>query len=244
MKIYIITFIAILLMFYADDGKAQQRNSYWINGVAGLNSNWIMNQNAYGNQEMEYATAFGLAGGIGASFFYSNDWGMNTSLFLNQSGQNYSGYQGGAPAERKLKLTYLEIPLLVMRQIPYMNFPTWVSAGPGIMILLKAKQDYSRKEGGSVLPNPEGMVNGDVTERFMPVDITMNIAINRMVSLDYFRKMMFLFSVNSSFGLFDISKPEWRIPNTHDVYGRSHNFYIGAKVGLMYKAGRIGGRRW
>ena len=162
---------------------------------------------------------------------------------MSRLGQNYSGEQGGASAKRKVRLTYIEVPFMWMRQIPYREYPTWISAGPNIMVLVKANQEYSR-DGGSKLPNPDGMASGEVTERFKPVDVALNFSLNRMVELTYSRSIMFLFSINSSFGLLDINSKEYQLPNTHDIYASSHNFYIGVKFGLMFKVGRVGGSRW
>jgi len=55
---------------------------------------------------------------------------------------------------------------------------------------------------------------------------------------------MFLLNINTSIGLLDINKTEWQIPNTHNAYGRSHNFYMGVKLGLMFKGGTIGSTPW
>jgi hypothetical protein len=223
--------------------KAQQAHSVWFNAVLGVNSAWIMNQNAYGNQEFEYATSFGPNGGIGATYFYQRHWGVNGSLLLSQTGQNYSGYQAGGVADRKIKLTYLEVPLLIMKDLRAFQYPTWISFGPDVLILLNANQDYSR-EGGNSLPNPDGMIDGAVKDRYKPIDIALNFSVNRMYNIDYFRKLMFLVSANTAVGLTDINTKEWQIPNTHDIYRGSHNFYIGIKLGMMFKVARVGGRRW
>jgi len=244
MKLKILCLLPVILLIFTVSSRSQQVNSFWLHGITGLNSIWILNQNAYGNPEMAYATTFGLTGGLGASYFMSREWGMNGSLYLSKLGQNYSGEQSGAMADRKVKLTYLEMPVLFMRQIPYMNYPTWISAGPGIRFLLKANQEYSREEGGQPLPNESGMMDGDVTDRFKPIDIALNFSINRMVELNYSRSIMFIFSFDSSFGLTDINDSDWQIPNTHGEYAGSHNFYIGVKAGLMFKAARFGGSRW
>lgn len=244
MKLKILCLLPVVLLLFTFSGRSQQIHTFWLSSSAGLNSDWILNQNAYGNPEMAYATTFGLTGGLGASYFMSRDWGMSGSLFLSKLGQNYSGEQSGAMADRKVKLTYLELPIMFMRQIPYMNYPTWISAGPDIRFLVKANQDYSREDGGQALPNQAGMMNGDVTDRFKPIDIAINFSINRMVELNYSRSVMFLFSIDSSFGLTDINDTDWQIPNTHGVYAGSHTFYIGVKAGLMFKAARFGGSRW
>jgi len=243
MKKYFPGLIVIFILMLFSEVKAQQVRSLWIDGVAGLNNNWILNQNAYGNQEMEYATTFGYTAGAGVSYFYNRQWGYNASLLISKMGQNYAGFQAGGEAKRKTKLTYLEVPLLLMRQIPYTNYPTWISFGPDILILLKANQEYSRK-GGAELPKPIGMASGDVTDRFKRADIALNISINRMIDVNRYSKTMFLFSINSAIGITDINTPDWQIPNTHGIYGKSHNFYIGIKAGMMFKVARLGGAYW
>lgn len=243
MKKFILSLVGLLFVLLAVHVNAQQPRTLWLHGAAGINSNWILNQNAYGNQEMEYATSFSISGVAGFSYFYNKKWGVGGSVNMSNIGQSYSGIQAGAEAKRSVKIHYIEVPFTLMRQIPYMNYPTWVSAGPDFLILVKAKQDYSRV-GGSPLPNPDGMAVGDITERFNPVDIAFTVSANRMVELNYFRSIMFLLSVNSTFGLTDINAREWRIANTHDIYARSQNFYIGVKIGLMFKVARFGGSRW
>ncbi len=243
MKKYILSLAIIILVFLKTEVHSQQRGSLWFNVVSGGNSTWIVNQNAYGNQEIEYSAAFGFTGGVGVSYFHNRDWGFTGSFLASQLGQNYKGYQAGAVAQRKIKLMYLELPLMVMRGIRGTQYPTWVSFGPDIMLLLNARQDYSR-DGGSPLPNPEGMIVKDTKERFNNVDVALNLSINRMYALDYSRKMMILFSLNSAIGFTDINKSAWQIANTHDHYGKSRNLYIGAKVGIMYNVKRLGIRYW
>ncbi len=234
----------LLLFVLSFNTQAQQVGSLWLNGAVGLNSNWILNQNAYGNQEMEYAISFGLTGGLGVNYFISRKWGMSGSAFLTQAGQNYSGEQGGAMATRKIKSTYLEVPVLVMRKFKHMRYPTWISAGPDFMILTKVRQEYRRVEGGIQLPNEEGMIEGDIRERFNPVNIALNVSLSRMVETNYLKSKMLLFSLNSSFSLHDINSAQWKIPNTHNIYQPSHNFYIGAKISLMFKVARMGVSGW
>lgn len=243
MKKLKLIYIALFILLNSSELKAQQVRSLWLNVVAGGNSCWILNQNTYGNQEFEYATAFGFTGGLGVTYFQKRHWGMNGSVLFTQMGQNYSGVQAQGDADRKVRLNYVEVPLLLMKDIPYMAYPTWFSFGPDVFILLNANQLYSRI-GGNPLPNPDGMKEGNVKGRYKPVDVAFNFSVNRMYNLDYFRKMMFLFSINTSVGLTDINSTDWQIPNTHDIYGGSHNFYIGMKVGLMFKVARIGRSRW
>ncbi len=255
MNKYSLKLAAILVLFNTFTGMAQHRRSafahrspltmgsIWVSGFAGLNSNWIMNQNAYGNQEIEYAPTFGATAGLGANFFYNRDWGYGGSICLSKFGQNYKGWQAGAEALRKVKLTYVEVPLVFMRQLSGMIFPTWISVGPDVMILVKANQDYIR-DGGSQLPNPDGMISGDVKERFKPVDVALHLAISSMFDFDRSRKQLLLFSINSSIGVTDINTVQWQIKNTHNSYGGGHNFYVGFKAGMMLKASKARRYRW
>ena len=243
MKKYIPSLTAILMLVYSLNVMAQQTRSLWVNGAAGLNSSLILNQSAYGNQEMAYSPTAGLTGGLGVNYFINKVWGLSGSTLISCLGQKYSGVQAGADAKRQVKLTYIEVPLMLMRQIHDLEYPTWISAGPDIMILLNAKQEYSR-EGGSELPNPAAMAAGDVTDRFRPLDLALNVSLNRMIELNYSRKVMFLFSINSSLGLLDINRADWHLENTHNIYASSHNFYIGAKFGLMFKVKKYGYSHW
>ena len=238
-----LVYIILFMLLLSAEVKSQQVHSLWISAVSGFNNNWILNQNAYGNQEFEYSSRFGLAGGLGVTYFYRKHWGFNGSLLVSQMGQNYSGYQAGGVADRKIKLSYVEVPLLFMKDIPYFQYPTWFSFGPDVLILLNANQKYARN-GGNPLSNPEGMIDGNVKDRYKPIDIAVNFAVNRMYNLDYFRKMMLFFSVNSTVGLTDINTTEWQIPNKHNIYKGSHNFYIGIKFGIMFKTARLSAHRW
>lgn len=235
-KPLLLNFFFLLLACAA---KSQPNESVWIHGVGGVNSVWLFNQNAYGNQEMDYATTFGLSGGLGISYFKSKTLGFGGAIMLDKLGQAYSGDQAGANAKRNVRLTYIEVPLTLMRQVPYMRPSCWIEVGPDFMILTKAKQTYSREPGGAPLPNADGMAEGDITSRFKPVDIALHFSFNRMVELNYSRNMMFLFSINSTLGLLDVNVKKWQIPNTHGVYAGSHNFYIGVKAGMLFKVSRF-----
>ena len=104
MKKFISIIISILELVLSQKVNSQQVGSVWLNGAIGLNSNWILNQNAYGNSEMAYSTSLGFTGGIGVNLFNSRKWGMRSSFLMTKLGQNYSGDQNGAEAIRKVKL--------------------------------------------------------------------------------------------------------------------------------------------
>jgi hypothetical protein len=104
-------------------------------------------------------------------------------------------------------------------------------------VLLNAQQEYYRK-GGDPLPNPEGMKVGDIRERFNKTDVALNFAINKMYKMNSSDNVMFLLSFNTAIGLTDINSIEWKTPQIDGTYSGSHNFYIGIKAGLMFKASK------
>ena len=63
MKKYIQQLVIITIVILSAQVHAQQKRSVWVNVLSGINNTWIINQNAYGNQEVEYSSAFGLTGG-------------------------------------------------------------------------------------------------------------------------------------------------------------------------------------
>jgi hypothetical protein len=243
MRKYIRGLLITFIFIVAGHAQAQQKGSLWFSAIAGLNSTLILNQNTYGNPEMPYMPTFGLTGGIGAVYFNNHDWGISGTMLVSKLGQNYKGEQAGGEAKRKVKLYYVEVPLLLMKKISGIKKPLWISIGPDLLFLLKAQQDYSR-DGGTPLPNPEGMASGDIRERFRTTDIAVNFSVSRSYALDRAESKLLFISLNSALGITDINEAEWQFPNVYSEYGKSHNFYIGAKVALMIIGGRFGGRSW
>jgi len=237
MKKTLTLLIILFLITLSFDVKAQKAKSLWIDLRGGLNTSFIVNQNAYGNGELDYATTFGFTAGLGTSYFLTDVWGINASFTWAKIGQNYSGMQSSGDATRKVKLNYLELPLLAMRKIEGAKVPTWIAFGPELMFLTGAKQDYHRKDGGPLLKG-ENMLEGntDIKERFKPVDIAMNITFSKMYDIYENSKFRLLITANMAYGLTDMNSKDWRIPNMKNKYDGSHNFYIGMKVGVMYRA--------
>lgn len=240
MKRYLLYSCTLFLLMHATIANAQEKRSKWINIIGGFNIPLIVTQNAYGNPEFEYFPTLSLTGGVGMSYFIDTEWGLNGSILVTKLGQNYKGIQSGGDAERKVKLLYLEVPFIAMKKVINIKTPVWLSFGPDFFYLLNARQEYQRT-GGNPLPYPEGMAEGDVKERFNPLDVSLNIAASQFYSLNKLNKAnskMLLVSLNTSWGLTDINSEEWKTPQPDGTYNGSHNFYIGMKFGLMFNTVR------
>lgn len=235
MKKIITCAFLVLLLTRSLFSIAQRENSSWISASFGLNSSWILNQNAYGNQELEYSPKFCFSGG--ASYkYYLHGYGYSLGLGIGNLGENYAGEMAGAEATRKVNLTYVMLPIMGMYDLGGYPQHKWLSFGPQFMYLLSAQQTFTRLSGGRSIANPEMMMlgNTDVIKRFNPVDVMLAFDISNIYELQVSDKIRSLLSFYGAVGLTDINRKDYRMPNIHMVYGGSHNLYIGIHVGIMY----------
>lgn len=214
---------------------SQPAKSTWLTTQIGLTSNWILNQNAYGNQEMEYGTKFGILPGLGVNHYINKKYGIGTGIGFINLGQNYHGEQSGAKATRKVSLNYIQVPILAMKQLCDPQHPCWLTFGPQLMFLTSGSQKYSREEG-TPLPNPEYLPEGkkDVTKWYKPFDVMLNVGFSNLYTMRTNDKVRMILSFNAALGLTDINAKNYQIPNIHDEYRASRNFYFGAHLGLMF----------
>lgn len=241
-KIFALTIFATLLANSLST-LGQGIKSSLVSVDFGMNNTMILNQNTYGNQEMPYSPKFGFSG-LASYKHFINNYGYSLGLGFINMGQKYVGDMAGTYTRRKINLACLQVPLTVMYNLRGKHHHTWLSAGPQFMILLSARQDFDR-EAGRVLPNPELLINGntDVINRFNPADVMLNFEVSRLFAfratniLPYkpAGKLMWSASLDGSIGITDINQQAYQLENTHNVYGGSHNFYIGMKIGLMLK---------
>jgi len=231
-KIHLLILAVLLLIVYGVN--AQTPNSNWADASVGLNSTWIINQNVYGNMRMEYSTTFGMTGGLGYCHIANDKFAFKSSIGICTLGQKYNASQENEYATRTLKLTYLQIPLLFMRNMPLASDFTWVAIGPELLFLVGLKHEF-KASSGYILESPDFLIPGNPKDKFKTFDMALNFSLNKMYQLKETNKLMFLFTVNTTIGLLDINAKEWQIPNLVGDYRSSHNFYIGIKTGLMYK---------
>jgi len=194
MKTLRILGISGLIALIAGSVVAQPAKSTWLTTSLGITSDWVINQNAYGNQEMEYGTKFGVTPSLGVNHYIDRKYGIGTGIAFINLGQNYQGEQSGAKATRKVNLNYIQVPLMVMRQLCDPQHPCWLSIGPQLMFLTSASQKYTR-EDGDPLRNPEYLPEGktDVSKWYKPFDIMLNIGFTNLYS---FRKNDMRMSIN------------------------------------------------
>lgn len=217
---------------------AQQKNSVYVEPVVGFHTRWIVNQDIYGNAEMDYATTYGMSGGFRISYFPDSDIGLNAGFGYRKMGQNYEGDQRGASAKRQVRLDYIQMPLMVMFALSGHEYPTWFSVGPNFCFLTKANQYFTRDSGGAPLINPEYLPEGEIAvdDRYNKFDLMVAIEFNKMFRLDLIPRTTLNCTLETAYGIFDINSKPYRIPNIRGIYEGSHNMFIGLRFGLMFNA--------
>jgi hypothetical protein len=231
-------FLAAILIAATFKASSQPPKSTWLTANAGLNSIWILNQNVYGNPEMDYGTKFGIMGTIGLNYYMDTKYGVSTGVGVGNFGQSYHGEQRGSNASRNVMLNYIIVPLFAMKQLGDLHNPFWLTFGPQLMILTSAKQKYSYDGDVNDLAYPANLKIGkfDVTKAYKPMDIMLNLGLTNLYFLQTGDNVRMMLSFNAALGLLDINskEPQYRTVRTGQTYKGSHNFYLGAQIGLMF----------
>ena len=123
--------LLLLLSFAAMIGTANaQKGVIDVTGMhiglqGGFNSVWILNQNNYGFQELEYARTFGFSTGLALGYNFKNNMGVQVDINYATMGQDYFDISkdfsnidvnGDNKAEkietyRYVNLSYVQIPI-------------------------------------------------------------------------------------------------------------------------------------
>lgn len=241
-KILLIAF-SINLIFY---GAFAQKGKEIILGVGGAVTNtWIINQNFYGEPEIDYAPKFGYAASLNLGYNFTGNISLMTELQYSHQGQKYEGQQSWAGnnfkiVERDIKLYYLNIPVFFKYSFGKDLTKFRFMVGPQFGILMNAEQEYLRD--GTKQKTEETNLDGeifDVTEtvikdRYENLDIGVAIDIGTDITLSD----LFFINVGLRFnyGFKDVNSEPYHLDNyKKEPYELSNNLWGGIYVGINYK---------
>ena len=216
----------------------------------------IANQNNYGQFEMAYKPAIGLAGGIYLQYNL-NSW---SSLLIEgvyqQQGQKYSDSFKGKQYDKTISLDYLAFPVLYRYLLSgksgaydkalKFNQPKWFIEGgiqPAILVSADASWTIDGQatdflsfitDGGN--PNLEQIeANGQpasAEELFKDFDVVLVVGAGFQQDLQ--NNIRWYVELRGGIGLLDINADKWRLPNKEGIYGASRNSFLGIQVGLSF----------
>jgi len=228
-------------------------------GVSGtVNSTWILKQNNYGTlapfanavvraSEMAYKNTYGGNGGLCLGYKITKNWGIQTEVQYNATGQNYNdNFEGPATipegtfgninsrvnVQRVVKLSYIQIPLMAKFTIGKGNYNFFACLGPQIGIRTAAYEQV-KIAGYVYLPDS---LNFTADQKFEKVDFGFALQVGAQI----FATKHLYFDLGLSFyeGVMDINGSALRdlgwYDKNHLSYQRSYNFRGGLMVGIHY----------
>ncbi len=213
-------------------------------GVSG-HSCWIVNQNTYGEPELDYSPKYGLGiyASIGMNFNFN--WGLKMEFTFNTMGQNYDGYksQNTIYIDRKIDLNYIHIPLMLKYSFGKESLRFYFMAGPALGILHSASQSYKQKTGNSWVDswtyyNPEihefiDVSKHEIWSRYKTYNIVgiLDFGADILLSRNFFINT----GIRLQYTINDINATQFQLLNNKGVYEPSHNFTGGVVLGIHRK---------
>jgi hypothetical protein len=230
-------FIALLLMVAATGNVSAQKG---LSVGVGVNYNgiFILNQNAYGMEELDYKPTTAFAGNLGLGYNFFNWLGVKMEIGYTPMGQKYYDNKDNPVITRDIKLTYITLPLMLRFSVGGKMLRFYAAAGPQFAFLTSAKQDYLKnglplsKFYNNEIHDSIDVSKHDIKNRYQSMDI--------MARLDFGLDIIIVnhfginFGISSAYGLTDINASDWRLMNGKGEYKASHNFYAGLSLGFRY----------
>ncbi|MCX6286124.1 MAG: porin family protein [Bacteroidetes bacterium] len=236
-------FITICLLFAGIlNVSAQKGLSIGVGG--NVNAIFILNQNAYGMEELDYKQSIGGAVNLGIGYNFTNWLGLKTEIGYTRMGQQYYDNKDNPVVTRNVKLNYITVPLLLRLSVGGKVLRFYMAAGPQFAFLTSATQDYLKN--GTPLTrfyNPElkdsiNISQNDIKDRYQSMDVMARVDFGLDIIL--LRHLAINFGLSSAYGLTDINASAWRLKNGKGEYKPSHNMYAGFNFGIRYCFGSFG----
>lgn len=235
--------LLLVLLFTSSNLFAQKGKELMIGAGGAFTGVLIMNQNFYGEPEVNYAPKFGYAGSFNLGYNFDGHAAIMTEVQYSLQGQKYNDKQtlNGTKYEvdRDISLAYMNFPLFFKYAFGEEDTRFRFLIGPQLGLLLSAEQEYLRN--GSKLGTEATDLDGntfvtdasDITDRFEKIDYS--IALD--VGADFHLSKQWLLSAGfrMNYGFKDINAPAYRIKDIDNEYSASHNVWGGIYISINYK---------
>ena len=225
--------------------NAQKAKRFEVAAKAGVGSSWIINQNNYGLNEMEYEYTLGTAFNLQVGYNFNSNIGLFAEVGTRSQGQDYSDtWNNKNDIKREVSLSYLTVPLLFKYSYGESIARFRLLVGPEISFLQKAEQVYTfdgkSMEGKFEITDKDGHTFDpaakDITDRYNSMDVSAVIDLGADI---FIIQEVFYISAGARFyyGLMDINASAYQIENKEGKYEASHNAGIMFDLGFHYVIG-------
>ncbi|MEN8224799.1 MAG: porin family protein [Bacteroidota bacterium] len=225
------TIITLALVSLTLTITAQKEKLFEVGLQGGFGSTWILNQNNYGLQEMDYDYHYGGGFNFQAGYNFDNSMGLFTEIGFLKQGQKYKDtWTGDADVKRTINSKYLNIPIFFKYSAGETRARFRLLAGPQFCFLQKAEQTYTINgydlEGMFELEDKEGNKFDpgakDIKERFNSMDVSLVLDLG--VDVFVVDNMLYLsVGARAYYGLTDINASAYQLENWDGNYESSHN---------------------
>jgi len=219
-KIYITSLFLISLL-----PMASAQKGFHIGLEGAYNASFIMNQDAYGEQELDYTATMKWAGGAEIGYNFDRHFGLQAEIITSNQGQHYLKQVAGQPTiYRNVDLNYTNIPFFI-KYSSNGNYQArfYLMAGPQLSLLNTASIYYKDAQSEYTI---------DAKPRFNSQDWA--VAFEFGVDVTLIKNMYASAGLRFNYGLTDINSPDYRIVNHDGIYQGSRNVIGGINVGLHY----------
>jgi len=247
MKKYLLSLA--LVLFVLINVSAQKGKEIVLGAGGGITSTAIINQNFYGEPEIDFVPKIGYSAFFNAGYYFNEYIAVNAEINYSAQGQKYEGKQSFtdpntgtaysfSKVERDIKLSYLNVPLFFKYSFGTHKAKFRFMVGPQLGYLLEATQDYVRdgKKIGTVITDLDGKDfvtdAGEITDRFESIDFSFALDVGTDI---YFTKQLYLsVGFRGNYGFKDINAAPYRLNDIGGEYSPSHNLWGGLYIGLNY----------
>lgn len=229
------------LIFILVTNSLQAQKGFHVGFKSGISSAWILNQNNartledytdIAKSELAYKLKFGYNFGGVVGYNFNNNYGFQTELLYEKTGQNYEDNftpaVGPLNVIRRIDLRYFNIPVLFKYTSKNKeNIKAYVLAGPQFGMLLRAKELV-------LLNGIEKIDNLSASEKFRTFDG--GFALGAGVDVFFMKNFYISLGMLNYIGISDINSDAVRdfISKNDDSYKSSKNFRSGLNIGLHY----------
>jgi hypothetical protein len=200
---------------------------------------WTLNQNAYGDLELDEVSTFHPAFGIHGFYNFSDMIGVWLEINKVTLGQKYEDIPSFII--RDIKMNYLAIPIMAKYTSEGDMARFHFMIGPELAFLTKATQVY-QKNGSNytgTIKNLDGVnfdrAAEDIKDRYIKMDFMLAFDIGADISLT--ENLILNGGVRANYGFRDINAEAYRMNNKTGTYTATHNTYFGLQVGVSYFLG-------
>lgn len=203
-----------------------QKNTILAGSVLGVRNVWVLNQNNYGQPEMEYRARFGTSFGLSGGYGFSDRFSIYMEIAHASQGQLYAQeatYSG--TIYKDINLRYLQFPVLLRFTGCDCNNRFFALLGPQFGLLYAADIGYRNAEDFS-------FTYAGAQDRFLRNDL--GIAFGLGMESQLTKSVILSSGLRTYWGLTDTNHPDWRISSYGKTYKKSTNAYWGVQIGIFW----------